>query len=194
MGPCKHYLSFALALSCIVGARPARAQSVQFTPNPFTFVPQAVGSPVASSKHLSITNSGIQPLVITSATITGDDFSFSAGGNTLDIGTISPGATFSAVLLFRATATGLRNGTLVLQDNAPNSPQILNISSQGFSGAAIQAPDQDDGIALATATVGNGVSFAETITSSGNQNVAVTGVGINGPGFSQTNNCGLTLS
>lgn len=172
---------------------PAGAQSVEFSPNPFTFVPEAVGSPSASSKHLFITNTGSLPLVVTSATITGEDFGFSEG-STVAIGTINPGATFSTVLLFRPTLTGLRNGTLVLQDNAPGSPHTLSISSQGFNGPGIQAPDADDGIIIATPTIGTGASVTETLTSSGNQNVTVTGVDISGLGFSQTNTCGSTMS
>jgi hypothetical protein len=169
------------------------AQNVEFSPNPFTFVPQAVGSPSSSFKHLVIKNTGILPLVITSATITGDDFSF-ASGTTLNIGTINPGATFTTVLVFRATTTGLLTGTLTLQDNAPGSPHTLAISSQGFTGAGIQAPDQDDGILLATPTIGNGVSVTETIISSGTQSVTVTGVNVTGAGFSQSNTCGSGMN
>ena len=188
-----HRFLLALVLLCMSWPGPLSAQNVEFSPNPLTFVPQAVGSPSSSFKHLVITNTGILPLVITSATITGDDFSF-ASGTTLNIGTINPGASFTTVLVFRASTAGLRNGSLTLQDNAPGSPHTLAISSQGFTGAGIQAPDQDDGILLATPTIGNGVSVTETLISSGTQSATVTGVNVTGAGFSQTNTCGASMN
>src|SRR5262249_32151429 len=127
------------------------------------------------------------------ATFPGCYFCF-AGVSTLKIGTIDPGPTSAAVLVFRESATGLRTGTLTVQDNAPGSPHTLAISSQGFTGAGIQAPDQDDGILLATPTLGNGVSVTETIISSGTQSVIVTGVNVTGAGFSQSNTCGSSMN
>jgi len=169
------------------------AQAIQVSPNPLNFpVLQPVGSPLPGVLQVVISNTGTQAVNITLATVTGDFvFGSNPPSQSLNFGLVGAGSKLGFLLLFNATASGPRTGTLTLVDDAPGSPQTFAISGTGFVGAMIQP--RNDKMDLVTGTLGTPANGIEEIVSVGNQAVTVTSVGISGTGFSQTNNCGAAM-
>jgi hypothetical protein len=169
------------------------AQAIQVSPNPLNFPGlQPVGSPLPGVLQVVISNPGTQALNISLAIVTGD-FMFASDppSQSLNFGLVGAGSKLGFLLLFNATASGPRTGTLTLVDNAPGSPQTVAISGTGFAGAMIQPRNAK--LDLVSAAVGTPANGIEEIVSVGNQSVTITSVGISGTGFSQTNNCGAAM-
>lgn len=193
MFPRRISLLLGTAWLTVVLTAQAMAQAVQVSPNPLSFpVLQPVGSPLTGALQVVISNPSTQALNITSATVTGD---FMFGSNppsqSVNFGLVGAGSQLGFVLLFNATASGPRTGTLTLVDNAPGSPQTVAISGTGFTGAMIQP--RTDKLALVTGAVGTPANGIAEIVSVGDQSVTVSSVSISGTGFSQTNNCGAAM-
>ena len=90
----------------------------------------ATGVGLSSTAQLvTLTNNRGLPLTPAGTTVTGD-FVVVPGTNTCG-GTLAMGAACSLQLSFAPTAGGLRNGTLVVADDATNSPQTLALSGAG---------------------------------------------------------------
>ena len=189
------FLLLGPALLAFVCSQYAVAQSVQVDPNPLTFANvQPVGSPFPGALQVVITNPGSQTLNITQATVTGDFiFGSSPPSQSLNnFAVLAPGGRVGFVLMFNATASGPRSGTLTLTDNATGSPQTFSISGTGFVGAMVQP--RNSALQFVTDTVGTPIAQVEDMVSVGNQAATVNGVTISGTGFSQTNTCGASMA
>jgi hypothetical protein len=92
------------------------------------FAPTGVGL-AAPSQTVTLTNNGGLPLTIQSIATTGD-FAIVAGSNTCG-SSLAVGAQCSAQLVFAPTATAIRTGTFTVLDNAPSSPQTLQLTGTG---------------------------------------------------------------
>ena len=193
MSPRRISLLLGIALLLVVLPGQSTAQAIQVSPNPLNFpVLQPVGSPLPGVLQVVISNTGTQAVNITLATVTGDFvFGSNPPSQSLNFGLVGAGSKLGFLLLFNATASGPRTGTLTLVDDAPGSPQTFAISGTGFVGAMIQP--RNDKMDLVTGTLGTPANGIEEIVSVGNQAVTVTSVGISGTGFSQTNNCGAAM-
>jgi hypothetical protein len=86
---------------------------------------QKVGT-TSPSKPLTVTNGGGTTVTITGIAMTGDFAQTNTCGASL-----AAHATCGINVTFKPTAKGTRNGTLTLQDNATNNPQIVNLSGTG---------------------------------------------------------------
>jgi hypothetical protein len=162
------------------------AQGIQVAPASLTFPDlQPVGSPLPGALQIVVTNTGTQPLVITSATVTGDfEFNSDPPSQSVNFGTVQIAAGF--VLLFNATAAGPRTGTLTLVDNAPGSPHVFTVSGTGFVGPMIRPELTRLGM---NSPIFGPESISVNIVNIGTDPVTVTSVSVSGNGFSQTNNC-----
>jgi hypothetical protein len=105
---------------------------------------------------------------------------------------VAAGGNCTISVYFTPTATGTATGTLIVTDNASNSPQTASLTGVGASSAISLTPS--------TLAFGNQVlsttSASQTITAtnSGFVNLTVNSVAASG-GYSQTNNCtGVTLT
>src|SRR5262249_41621794 len=105
---------------------------------------------------------------------------------------IAAGTSLNFVMLFNATQQGPRGGTLTLTDDATGSPHSFPISGTGFTGAMVQAHNNQ--VNLTTNDLGNPATAIDNIQSVGNQAATVTGVSISGTGFSQLNDCGASMA
>ena len=101
------------------------APAVQLSVNSLTFGVVLVGQ-TSGKQRVILTNTGSQPLTITSVTRTGD---FKVG--TTCVGTIAPGAQCNIDVRFSPRDIGLRQGSIVITDNAPDSPQTITLSGTG---------------------------------------------------------------
>jgi hypothetical protein len=99
--------------------------NVSFNPASLTFSVVLVGNS-SPSKAVSMSNSGTAVLNISSITITGDYSQTNDCGSSLN-----PGASCTIMVVFSPTASGARNGTIVVTDNASGSPQTVALTGKG---------------------------------------------------------------
>jgi hypothetical protein len=103
------------------------------SPNPMAFGNVTIGSP--STQTLTITNVGMATLVVTANGL-GDTTVWSKNTSTcVPTPNVAPGGTCTIGVTFSPTATGLKTTTLSITSNAPSSPDIINLSGTGVSGA-----------------------------------------------------------
>ncbi|PYV35050.1 MAG: hypothetical protein DMG22_03695, partial [Acidobacteria bacterium] len=159
------------------------------SPTSLTFGSQPVGA-TSTTQAFTLTNSGNVSLAITSIAISGDF------AQTNNCGTsVAAGANCTINMTFTPTATGTRNGTLTVTDNATNSPQTASLTGTGTTSTAALAPTS---LTFASQQVGStSLAQAVALTNSGTTTVSITTIAIAGanPGdFGQTNNCGNSLA
>jgi hypothetical protein len=129
---------------------------------------------------------GSASLSITSITTTGDF------AETDDCATGVPAAgscTFSVT--FTPTSPGIRNGSVVIQDDAAGSPHKIKLSGTGFGQGAALAPTS---LTFQGQPIGT-TSTAQTLTltNSGNAALTMSGVQVTGD-YAQANNCPGSLT
>jgi hypothetical protein len=114
---------------------PAGAPAVSISPPAVTFASQAVGT-ASAPQTVTVTNTGTAALFFNAESQGGNNVLDFTDTNSQCVGiSLAPGASCALTLGFKPTATGTRTGTVQLFDNAPNSPQIINLSGTGTSTA-----------------------------------------------------------
>ena len=112
---------------------PAGVPAVSISPPAVGFAPQAVGT-ASAPQTVTVTNTGTASLFFNAESQGGNNVLDFTDTNSQCVGTsLVPGASCVLTLGFKPTATGTRTGTVQLFDNAPNSPQIINLSGTGTS-------------------------------------------------------------
>src|SRR5579863_133758 len=147
---------------------------VVLSPTSVNFASEVAGSSSAAVP-VTVTNSGSGALIFTGK------LSPLAGANPGDFGetdtctgsnvTIAPNATCTIQVTFSPSALGARAASLVLTDNAPDSPQSVALNGTGvdFSiGAANGAPTS------ITVTAGQPANYQLEVTSSGSGSLAIS--------------------
>lgn len=119
----------AKAISIVVAA-PAPAPAATLSPESLTFASQAVGS-TSAAQIVTLTNSGAEPLAISSISALGDFVESQSCGTSLAAGAHCP-----ISVTFKPTQSGSRTGTLTVTDNASGSPQTAALNGTG-SGAPV---------------------------------------------------------
>lgn len=101
------------------------------TGNSVTFGTAWVGS-TTPTQEVDVQNSGTAPLNVSSLAIAGANSSdFKVTGQTCVGTAVQPGATCAVTLSATPSAAGNRTGTLVITDDAPNTPQNVALSVNG---------------------------------------------------------------
>ena len=108
---------------------PANAAGLTAVPNPLVFAAQEINTTSAPS-ILKIGDAGSAVLNISGISVTGDFAETSQCGQN-----VSPGSQCTVNVTFTPTATATRTGTLLISDNAANSPQTVKLSGFATSGA-----------------------------------------------------------
>jgi len=162
---------------------------IAFGPGAVTFPVQIVETPSAS-QSVTLTAAGSQPLSLTGSAVSGD-FAFATTDTSCPYsgGTVPSGETCTIDVTFTPTATGTRNGSVTINDNAGGSPQSVSLTGTGVA----TAPVAD--VSTTSLTFGSQLlsttSAAQPVTLSNTGNVALIVTGISTIGaFGQTNNCG----
>jgi beta-propeller repeat-containing protein len=148
-----------------------------------TLTAPSVQSPIASvgsaspSDTIVLRNMGSAPLTISRITTTGD---FSETDNCGQ--GVGAANTCSVAVTFTPTQPGLRVGSMVIEDNAPGSPHVVNLAGLGTSGVAeITA----SALSFSPLTVGtSSTPQSITITNTGNAPLTIKSVQATGD-FSQ---------
>jgi predicted dienelactone hydrolase len=148
-----------------------------------SFSTQLVGT-TSPAQSVKLSNYGTSVLSIASIVASGDFRETNGCGSSL-----AAGASCTISVTFKPTQTGSRTGTLSVTDNAPGSPQAVNLRGAGTI----------VGFAPASLNFGNvnifGASTKTTkLTNTGSASLTITGITITGSSyFSQTNNCGTSV-
>lgn len=108
------------------------APEVSLKPGHMDFENVPVGK-TSEAHTLTVTNTGQASLQISNLTFSGDnasDFAMSPKSPPLPL-TVAPGASVKLFVTFTPSARGTRSATLDLIDNAPDSPQYVELSGIG---------------------------------------------------------------
>lgn len=169
-----------------------RILPVSVSPLGITYAPRAVGT--SNAQTVVVTNGLGATLSISSIALAGTDagdFSIKSGCGT----TLLTGAHCTITVTFKPTIGGTRTASLVITDNASGSPQTVQLSGVGLaiklSPTALKFGTVKVGQTSSPLTVmaTNISPVAVTITSPG-----ITIAGAAAADYSQTNNCGTSIS
>jgi hypothetical protein len=124
-------LSGCTASSPSPSPSPSTSPAVTLTPSSLTFAARDVGT-TSAPQSITVANTGNASLFINSAQVKGaNPLDFTAVGDGCSGLTLAPGASCSMSITFRPTTTGTRSASLIVTDNAPNSPQTASITGTG---------------------------------------------------------------
>jgi hypothetical protein len=150
-----------------------------------TFANQNVGS-TSAAQTLTLSNTGIGALIISSLTVTGDFAQTNNCGTSVAVG---GNCTFSVT--FTPTAGGTRTGSMLISDNSSGGPQTIGLTGTGVGPVAqLSTPS----LTFANQSVGSaGPAQIVTLTNTGNVVLNITSIVASGD-FAAPNNCGSSLS
>jgi centrosomal CEP192-like protein len=173
------------------------AGALTLSPSSLSFGDQLVGTR-SDAQAVTLTNTGQGPVAINSFQIRGLDASSFAQGALCPVAPdiLAPGASCTIYVSFGPGSGGQKTASLVVGDNAPDSPQTVALSGNGIS--TPQVTLQPGQLAFGSVTIGT-PSPAETLTLSDTAGgpLHIGSVGISGAAaadFSETNNCPSTLA
>jgi Beta-propeller repeat/Abnormal spindle-like microcephaly-assoc'd, ASPM-SPD-2-Hydin len=163
---------------------------VMLSPSSLNFGNQNVGTS-STPQNITLTNSGNAVLNIGSI-VTSGDFSQT---NTCPVGGGLPaGSNCTISVTFTPTAEGTRNGSVMIADNAPGSPQSAPLTGVGSAPLVTLSPtslnfgNQPVGVISGPQT--------STVMNTGNATLIITSIqvtGTNSGDFAQSNNCGTSV-
>jgi hypothetical protein len=162
---------------------------VVLNPSSLNFASQAVGTN-SPTQTVTLTNTGVATLTITSITTTGDFSATNTCGNS-----VAAGSRCSIIVTFTPTTTGTRTGTVSIVDNAAGSPQTVSLTGTGIAPVVQLLPAS---LTFATELVGSSSpSQAVTLTNTGAATLSVSSISIteaNVTDYLQSNNCGASVA
>jgi hypothetical protein len=110
---------------------PTSSPAVTLTPPSLTFASQDLGT-TSAPQSINVANTGNASLFINSAQVKGaNPLDFTAVSDGCSGLTLAAGASCTMSITFKPTNTGTRSATLIVTDNAPNSPQTASITGTG---------------------------------------------------------------
>jgi hypothetical protein len=105
------------------------ASAVNLAPTSLNFGKIPVGT-TSAPKSVTLSNTGTGILLISSVALTGPNPADYAQTNNCG-GSVAPGASCTITITLTPAATGNRNATLAITDNAPKSPQNVSLTGSG---------------------------------------------------------------
>lgn len=156
------------------GSFPVGGGMLSVSPNSLSFGP--VGMGFSSTKNVTLTNSGGQPVVISSITSSDPHFTL-----TPDNSTIAPSATVNAAVRFSPTAKAPINATITIESNSVLGPVTLAVSGSGTGAPELET----DKLSLNFGNVATGSSkaMALRITNVGNDSLIISSIAANNARF-----------
>lgn len=157
---------------------------VTLSPTSLAFGTQQV-STTSAARTITVQNNQSVSLSISSITVSGDYAQTNTCGTS-----VGAGASCTINVTFTPTATGVRSGTLRVNDNASNSPQSASLSGTGFLPVTTNPTSLAFGNEVVSTT-----STVKTVTVTNNQTVAlnISSIAVSAS-YAQTNNCGSSLA
>ena len=167
--------------------------AVVLSPLTLAYSGVSVGS-TSGSLTLTLNNTGNAALSINGIALTGANPADFAESSTCG-NSVLPSGSCSINLTFSPSAAGSRTASLILTDNATNSPQTVNVSGTGNAPLAGVTPA---GLNFSSQNVGTTSSTQSvTLTNNGNAALSIGGValmGVNPGDFAETTTCGSALA
>jgi hypothetical protein len=170
-------------LQVVSGARP----TVSLSPTSLTFTPQIVGT-TSSSKTVTVTNTGMGALSVASIAISGD---FAETDNCTGAPVLT-GKKCTINVTATPTLAGSLSGEVTMNDNAANSPQIVNLTATGL----IPLTATPTSLSFGTVAVGSNSPKTVTLTNndpSGSLSLSLSITGDYSVAGSGTSPCGTSL-
>jgi Fibronectin type III domain/Abnormal spindle-like microcephaly-assoc'd, ASPM-SPD-2-Hydin len=163
---------------------PVGAPAVSFGQSPLAFGAQPIGTTTPLTEV--VTNTGTAPLDITEIDAGGD---YSAPSDTCVGNSIAAGSSCSIDVDFTPSVTGTDNGSLVLTDNAPDSPQTLQLTGSGTEAEAVLSPNP---VNFGTVVIGSSDQQVLTVSNPGTATLDLTNAQLTGadPGDFQVTGVG----
>jgi hypothetical protein len=174
-------------------APPPPEPAVTINPNPLTFATITQGT-ASSPMTIAVTNSGNATLYITSVTPGGNnpgDFNV----NSTCSGPYAANTGCGIAVTFTPLAAGQRSATITITDDAPNSPQIIQVNGTAKSGQPTTPLVTLSAQSLGLGTVTQGTSSAPqnvTVSNSGGAPLHISSLSLGGASpsdYSLTNGC-----
>ncbi len=164
---------------------PVSAAAVSLAPFSLEYSSQSLGTTSASQTVL-LRNMGSAALNISSITA-----STGFGETDTCSGSVPSAGTCTLSVSFAPNALGSDSGSISIADDAAGSPHVISVSGVGTGAVAALAP-----ASLTFGTLPVGTASAQqivTLSNSGNTSLTIGGIYVSGD-FSQTNNCGTSLT
>jgi beta-propeller repeat-containing protein/centrosomal CEP192-like protein/HYDIN/CFA65/VesB family protein len=176
---------------------PVSGPVAQLSTAALTFGAQVTGT-TSAEQQVTVTNGGASPLNFTGFTATGDFACFAQGQSCAlpnqqtanppcsTATALAPSTSCDISVAFTPSATGTRNGTLSIADNATGSPQTVALTGTGLSGQFTVAPSS---LNFGTVVI-NTTSPAQivTVTNGTVQNQFILSI-VPPASFAETDNC-----
>ena len=143
---------------------------------------EAFGSMVVGSKQsqtVTLTNTGMSPVNISQASISGTGFQLS--GITTPFA-LKSGQSAALTVSFTPQATGTASGKLTITSDGSNPNLTMALSGTGTSQGALAS--NPAGLSFGNVTVGSNQSLSGSVTNTGGSSVTISQIGISGTGFS----------
>jgi beta-propeller repeat-containing protein/ASPM-SPD-2-Hydin domain-containing protein/centrosomal CEP192-like protein len=156
--------------------------TLNVSPTNLSFGITVVGVP-SPGQSVTLSNSGTLPIALSNLQTTGDYAQANNCGTT-----VNPGSSCVVNVTFQPTTFGSRLGSLVVTDNATNSPQNVALSGTG----TIAQVSVGWSVIFGGTPVGTSANQAFTITNVGAVPLTVSSLsfaGLNPGDYSQTNTC-----
>jgi Cep192 domain 4/Abnormal spindle-like microcephaly-assoc'd, ASPM-SPD-2-Hydin len=164
---------------------PPPSPEVALSTKSLSFDNQAVGT-TSQSQSITLTNNGTAGLTVSGIAAS------SGFSQTNNCGSAVAAASSCTInVSFAPMASGLVNGTVSVTDNATGSPQTVSVSGTGTAAAITLSPSS---LSFGNQVVGTtSQSQPITLTNSGTASLTISGIAAS-PGFTQTNNCGASVT
>ncbi len=179
----------------LTGTGQVLTTTITVSPTALTFATQNTGT-TSAAQNVTITNTGNQPVTISSIALAGTNAADFAETNTCPA-SLAVSGTCAISVTFKPTAAGTRSASLSIADNATGSPQSVSLAG---TGQVLTTTISVSPTALTFATQNTGTTSAAqsvTITNTGNQPVTISSIalgGTNAADFTETNNCPASLA
>ena len=151
----------------------------------FSFYGQVIGTPRTETGQL--TNTGTAPLTINSIVYSGPSDFVETNDCPIAPNTLAVGAFCTVTVVFTPTIVGNEYGTITFNDNAPQSPQTVNVNGNSVSaGIPTLTPTS---LTFPTTLIGQSSQpQSATLTNTGTGPLGITNINSYGD-FPQTSNC-----
>ena len=155
------------------------------SPASLAFGNQHVGT-TSPGQNATLSNSGNEPLGISSISTSGDFNQTNNCGSSL-----AAGSSCTITVTFSPSAPGSRSGTLSVSDSASGSPQTTSLSGTGTQAGAALNPSS---LTFGSEELNTTSAYQSvTLTNTGNETMAISGISTSGD-FAQANDCGSALA
>ncbi len=166
------------------------APAVTLSPQSLTYADQLIGT-ASAPQSVTVTNIGQAPLAIASIALAGanpSDYSLSQNCGT----SLAIGGTCTYTVTFSPLAAWARTATIVMNDNAQSTPQVVGLAGNGVSGGI--ASFSPTSLTFSTQLIyTSSAAQSVTLSNTGTAPLRLANIAAGGD-YTQTNNCPASIA